>query len=191
MGIITKDNGKKNASLMVRVPDGLAFAIDNMVGNTHSSRPDCVIDGIRRFIHFICNTESEIMIYLQEKSDADRDVRLEFYKESIKSSTEPYRKAVTSAISKSKKDVDVLLSLPRGLAAEIDRTVERTGCFKNHQEFVKCSVVFLLREIGAENTNATLTENYLQSNQSTSELKQQIEKMKKEMNEGDWTSKTI
>lgn len=183
MGIITKNDGKKNVSLMVRVPDSLALTIDNMVGNTHSSRPDCVIDGIRRFIHFICNAEAEIMTYLQEKSDADRDIRLEFYRESIKSLTETYRKMAVSAISSSKKDVDVLLSLPKGLAAQIDRTVERTGCFKNHQEFVKCSIVYLLMEIGAENTNAMLTESYLQSNQSTSELKKQIEKMKKEMNE--------
>lgn len=183
MGIITKDDGKKNTSLMVRVPDGLALTIDNMVGNTHSSRPDCVIDGIRRFIHFICSTEAEIMIYLQEKSDADRGIRLEFYKESIKSVTETYRKTVANAISNSKRDVDVLLSLPKGLAAQIDRTVERTGCFKNHQEFVKCSIVYLIIEVGAENTNAMLTENYLQSNQSTSELKEQIEKMKKEMSE--------
>ncbi|MDY0224668.1 MAG: hypothetical protein RBR05_04655 [Candidatus Methanomethylophilaceae archaeon] len=181
MGIITKNDGKKNASLMVRVPDGLALAIDNMVGNTHSSRPDCVIDGVRRFIHFICCTEAEIMIYLQEKSDADRDVRLEFYRESIKSSTESYRKAVANAISKSEKDIDVLLSLPKGLAAQIDRTVERTECFKNHQEFVKCSIVYLLTEICTENTNAMLADNYLKSNQSTSELRKQIEKMREEM----------
>lgn len=183
MGIITKNDGKKNTNLMVRVPDGLALAIDSMVGNTHSSRPDCIIDGIRRFIHFICSTEAEIMLYLQEKSDANRDVRIEFYKESIKSVTETYRESVANAISKSKRDVDVLVRLPKGLAAQIDYTVERTRCFRNHQEFVKCSIVYLLTEIGADNTNAMLTENYLLNNQSTSELREQIEKMKKEMNE--------
>ncbi len=183
MGIITKDDGKKKTGLMVRVPDGLAAAIDNLVGNTHSSRPDCVIDGVRRFIHFICNTEAGIMLYLQEKNDADRGIRLEFYKESIKSLTETYRKSIANAISNSKRDVDVLLSLPKGLAAQIDRTVERTGCFKNHQEFVKCSIVYLLMEVGADNTNAMLTESYLQSNQSTTELREQIEKMRREMDE--------
>ena len=182
MGIITKNDGKKNTNLMVRVPDGLALAIDSMVGSTHSSRPDCIIDGIRRFIHFICSTEAEIMTYLQEKSDANRDVRIEFYKESIRSLTETYRESVANAISKSKRDVDVLVRLPKGLATQIDSTVERTGCFRNHQEFVKCSIVFLLVEIGADNTNAMLTENYLLNNQSTSELREQIEKMKKEMN---------
>lgn len=186
MGILSKDKGeKRNASIMVRMPSNLAMVIDMSVGLSYTSRPDFVIDGIRRFVHYINNEEASIMLYLQEKEDAARDVKLEFYYESMKERTEMYRKAVVSAAEKSKKkDVDVLLSLPKGLAAQIDGIVERTRCFRNHQEFIKAGSIYLIMIMGMDNTNEMLTTNFLESNQSTKDLREQIEKMRKEMEEG-------
>ena len=186
MGILSKsDENKKNASIMVRMPSNLAMIIDMSVGISYTSRPDYVIDGIRRFVHYINNEEAAIMLYLQEKEDAARDVKLEFYYASMKERTEIYRKAVVSAAEKSKKkDVDILLSLPKGLASQIDRIVERTKCFRNHQEFIKASSIYLIMILGMDNTNDMLTTNFLESNQSTKDLREQIEKMRKEME--DW-----
>jgi len=181
MGIITKDDGKNRVSLMVRMPHGMAEVIDMSVGILYTSRPDFVIEAIRRFIHYVCNEEAGIMLYLQDKKDADRDVRLEFYRESIREKTELFRNTAAEAAAKSKRDVDILLSLPKGLASEIDRTVERTGCFRNHHEFVKSATVYLMIEMAADNTNAMLTDNFLVSNQTTSELRAQIDRMKEEM----------
>ena len=179
MGIITKDDGKKNASLMVRMPSTLAEMIDVCVGQTHSSRPDYVIDGIREFIHFICTNEAEIMRYIDEKKDAARDVKIEFYYESIKSLTQVYRDAASSASEKSRSDVSILLSIPKGLAAQIDRIVERTRCFKNHQEFIRSSTVYMSMSMGMDNTNSMLTESFLESNQSTKELQIELERLKR------------
>ena len=183
MGILSKTgDDKKNASIMVRMPSNLALVIDTTVGISYTSRPDFVIDGIRRFVHYINNEEAAIMTYLQEKEDAARDVKLEFYYASIKERTDTYRKAVASAAEKSKKkDVDILLSLPKGLASQIDRAVERTKCFRNHQEFIKSGTVYLTTLIGMDNTNDMLTASFLESNQSTKDLREQIDKMKKEM----------
>lgn len=183
MGILSKtDINKKNASIMVRMPSNLAMIIDMSVGISYTSRPDFVIDGIRRFIHYINNEEAAIMLYLQEKEDAARDVKLEFYYAAMKEKTEMYRKAVSSASEKSKKkDVDILLSLPKGVASQIDRIVERTKCFRNHQEFIKAGTVYLTTIMGMDNTNDMLTTNFLESNQSTKDLREQIEKMRKEM----------
>ena len=185
MGILSKtDNNKKNASIMVRMPSSLSMMIDMSVGISYTSRPDFVIDGIRRFIHYINNEEAAIMLYLQEKEDAARDVKLEFYHETIEEKTEMYRNMVGSASAKSKrKDVDILLSLPKGLASQIDRMVERTGCFRNHQEFIKTGSAYLIVLLGMDNTNDMLTTDFLESNQSTKDLREQIEKMRKEMEE--------
>lgn len=185
LGILSKDNGeKRNASIMVRMPSNLALIIDQCVGITHSSRPDFVTDGIRSFIHYIITEEDSVMRYLKEKEDASREVKLQFYYETMKNKTEMYRKAVVSAAEKStKKDVDILLSLPRGLASQIERVVERTKCFRNHQEFVKAATVYLTTQMGTDNTNENIVLNYLESNQATKDLQEQIEKMRKEMEE--------
>jgi len=186
MGILSKTgDDKKNASIMVRMPSNLAMIIDMSVGTAYTSRPDFVIDGIRRFVHYINNEEAGIMLYLQEKEDAARDVKLEFYYETIKEKTEMYRNMIVSAAEKSqKKDVDILLSLPKGLASQIDRLVERTKCFRNHQEFIKAGSCYLIILLGADNTNDMLTASFLESNQSTKDLREQIDKMKKEMEKG-------
>ena len=154
MGILSKDGGeKRNASMMVRLPSNLARIVDGCVGITHSSRPDFVIDGIRSFIHYINEEENTVMKYLNEKKDASREVKLQFYYETMRNRTEPFRKAITSAVQKSKKkDVDVLLSLPRGLAVKIENTTNRTKCFRNHQEFVKAATVYLTYQMGFDNT---------------------------------------
>ena len=185
MGIITKDDGKKNTSLMIRMPSNLAEMIDICVGQTHSSRPDYVIDGIRSFIHFICSNEAEIMKYIDEKKDAARDVKIEFYYESIKSLTQIYRNGAASASEKSRSDVSILLSIPKGLAAQIDRTVERTRCFRNHQEFIRSATVYLTMSQGIDNTNSMLIEGFLESNQSTKDLRAELERLKNSMEKKD------
>lgn len=185
LGILSKDNGeKRNASIMVRMPSNLTLIIDQCVGISHSSRPDFVTDGVRSFIHYIITEEDAVMKYLKEKEDASREVKLQFYYESMKNKTEMFRKAVVSAAEKStKKDVDILLSLPRGLASQIDGVVNRTKCFRNHQEFVKAATVYLTTQMGTDNTNELDVLNFLESNQATKDLQEQIEKMRKEMDE--------
>lgn len=185
MGILSKKNDdKKNASIMVRMPSGLTEVMDmTAVGNTHSSRPDFVIDGIRSFIRFIVSDEYAILHYLEKKEDVDKAVKVKFYYESLKKDTLVYRNTVVNRIKESRKDVDILLSLPKGLAAEIDRVVERTKCFRNHQEFIKCATLYLITIIASNNTNAIIVNEFLQSNKSTQELEEEIEQMSKELDE--------
>lgn len=182
MGILTKTDGKKGVSVMVRMPSSITMILDMAVGSTHSSRPDFVIDGIRSFLHYIINEEAGLMLYLQEKDTIDYDVKLQFYYEAIKNRTEAYRNSVHSAQERDgKKVVDILLSVPKGLLAEVERTVERTKCFRNHQEFIKCATFYRIALMGADNTNTMLTENFLISNNTTKDLRDQISIMKKEM----------
>ena len=182
LGIITKDDGKRNVSLMVRMPSNIAFVIDHCVGVSHSSRPDFVIDGIRQFMVAISYEEARVFEFIETKKDASREVKLQFYYESMKSFTLTFRNTIASAAEKSeKKDVDILLSLPKGLAAQIDEFVNRTKAFKNHQEFIKCATIFLSTTMGAVNTNSMLAGTYLINNEATKELQEQVEKMRKEM----------
>ena len=180
MGIITKkDEKKKNVSVMVRIPKNIANIIDTCVGNTHSSRPDFVIDGIRAFSRYISDCEKDILDYIEEKKDASQDVKVAFYRESIKSQTQSLRDEINAA-DRSEKDVDVLLSLPSKLSLEIDLIVDRTGCFRNHQEFIKASTVYLSTRMGSVTDGTVKVNEFLRANQSTEDLREQIRKMKEE-----------
>ena len=179
METITK-KGTKNVSLMVRMPKNITNIIDTCVGNTHGSRPDFVIDGIRAFSRYICDCEYEILEYLKDREDADRNVQIEFYRETIRSRTQAYRDEIKIA-DKTERDVDILLSLPSKLAMEIDMTVGRTGCFRNRQEFIKSAAVFLSTRIKTMTDAIVKVNLFLKSNQSTEELQEQIERMKKQI----------
>ena len=181
MGTITKDDGKKNVSVMVRMPKNICNIIDTCVGNTHSSRPDFVIDGIRAFNRFICDCESDILKFIDEKKDADYSVKVEFYHESMKSMTQIYRDEVKNSAVRSDKDVDILLSLPRQLAAEIDMTVVRTGCFRSRQELIKSAAVYLSIRLGAVNESIKMMNVFLEGNQSTIEMKKELERIRESM----------
>ena len=178
MGIITKnDDKKKNVSVMVRIPKNIANIIDTCVGNTHSSRPDFVIDGIRAFSRYISDCEKEILDYIEEKKDASQDVKIAFYRESIKSQTQSFRDEINAA-DRSEKDVDVLLSLPSKLALEIDLIVDRTGCFRNRQEYIKASTVYLSVRLGSVSKITMASNDLLNGNKSTRELREKLERMK-------------
>lgn len=181
MGTITKDDGKKNVSVMVRMPKNICNIIDTCVGNTHSSRPDFVIDGIRAFGRYICDCENDILKFLEERGDADRNVKIEFYRESIRDMTQTYRDEVKNAADRSEKDVDILLSLPRQIAAEIDLTIVRTGCFRSRHEYIKSAAVFLSMRMKATTDGSLRVNEFLKGNQSTEDLQEQIQRMKKEM----------
>ena len=173
---ITKDD-KKNESVMIRVPRNIANIIDTCVGNTHSSRPDYVIDGIRAFLRYIADCEKDTLDYISEKEDAERSVKIEFYRESMRSMTQIYKDEFNAAKS-SDRDVDILLSLPSKLSLEINLTVERTGCFRNRQELIKSAIVYLSVRIKSTTDNVVKTLEFLRSNQSTEDLREQIRKMK-------------
>ena len=179
METITK-KGTKNVSLMVRMPKNITNIIDSCVGNTHGSRPDFVIDGIRAFNRYICDCEYEILEYLKDREDADRNVQIEFYRETIRSRTQAYRDEIRLA-DKTERDVDILLSLPNKLAIEIDLTVDRTGCFRNRQEFIKSAVVYLSVRMKNTGSNIVQVIDFLKESRSTENLQEQVEKMRKEM----------
>ncbi len=181
METITK-KGTKNVSLMVRMPKNITNIIDTCVGNTHGSRPDFVIDGIRAFSRYICDCEYEILEYLKDREDADRNVQIEFYRETIRSRTQAYRDEIKLA-DKTERDVDILLSLPSKLAIEIDLTVDRTGCFRNRQEFIKSAAAYLAARLGSTTRNTNRVLDFLKGNQSTMDLQEQIQKMRKGMND--------
>ena len=182
MGILTKDSSKKNHNVMVRLPYVHASFIDGLVGDDYSSRPDFVLDSIRKFMHFVLDQEIEIINYLQKKEDAPYEVKSKFYYESIKFKTETYRAAlVRIQESGDKRVVDVLLSIPLGLLSEIGRLVERTKCFRNHQELIKCAVVFNLVQIGTDSANILFVDNFLASSMTSKELESLMAHMREEM----------
>ena len=183
MGILSNESEyRKSISMMIRLPSAITELLDGGIGLTHSSRPDFVTDGIRSFLHYICVEEKNILDFLEKKEDASREVKIQFYYETIKLKTELYRKTLMNAAEQSKKkDVDILLSLPIGLVGRIENTVNRTKCFRNRQEFVKAATVFVGIQYGLDNEVECNIENFLESNQSTKEIEEQIAKMREEM----------
>ena len=78
-GTITKNEGKRTKQVMVRIPKSTAEQIDDFAGNTHSSRPDFIIDSIRQFTDFIVKETATIAVQT-ETTDYPGEVKEAYFK---------------------------------------------------------------------------------------------------------------
>ena len=160
------------------MPSNLGIIVDIYVGKTHTSRPDYIVDAIHQYMFHISGFETEAMLKVQYK-DVSYGAKRTFYLEYMELQTKREREAFNSAQKKSKgKDIDVLLSMPPGLVEEVMGIVNRTQVFKNHQEFIKFAIIYLMVVLATYNTNTLLTTNFLQDPEDLKKLKEELEKLR-------------
>ncbi len=148
-GKVTDSDGKRTKQVMVRFPKYTVERIDDYAGDTHSSRPDFVIDSVRQYIPHILREAATVITEI-EGIDVSRQAKDMFFIERMGermfSETESYRKSKES--SPKGQDVSVLVSFPIGLNDKVRRTVEATGLFSSNQELIKIAVHWTLNHIG-------------------------------------------
>ena len=123
--------------------------------------------------------ETEAMLRVQEK-DVSHTAKKAFYLEYLEINLDRERKMYLGAQEKSKgKDIDVLLSMPPTMIETINETVDRTQFFKNHQEFIKLAIMYLVFSTGVYNTNTMLTMSFLSDPDDLKKLKEELENLRK------------
>ena len=147
-GKVTDSDGKRTKQVMVRFPKYTVERIDDYAGDTHSSRPDFVIDSVRQYIPHIVREAATVITEI-EGVDVSRQAKDMFFIERMGErmfpETESYRKSKES--SPKGQDVSVLVSFPVGLNDMILKTVESTRLFSSNQDFIKTAVHWMFGQM--------------------------------------------
>ena len=181
-GKVTDSDGKRTKQVMVRFPRYTVERIDDYAGDTHSSRPDFVIDSVRQYIPHIVKEATTVITEI-EGVDVSRQAKDMFFIERMGermfSETESYRKSKES--SPKGQDVSVLVSFPVGLNEMILRTIECTGLFSSNQELIKTAVHWLFIQMdNIEKTMETISD-YQMSENVGRVLEEELEKLRREI----------
>ena len=181
-GKITNPEGKRTKQVMVRFPKYTVELIDDYAGNTHSSRPDFVIDSVRQYISHIIN-EVTVAITEIETVDVSKQAKDLFFIERMGErmflETESYRKSKKS--SPKGQDVSVLISFPTGLNDMILNTVKFTNLFSSNQELIKIAVHWMLNHMKDVDNGLELVSEFLSKGDDGKALKRELDLIRKEL----------
>ncbi len=181
-GKVTDSDGKRTKQVMVRFPKYTVERIDDYAGDTHSSRPDFVIDSVRQYIPHIVREAATVITEI-EGVDVSRQAKDMFFIERMGErmfpETESYRKSKES--SPKGQDVSVLVSFPVGLNEMILRTVEYMGLFSSNQDLIKTAVHWLFVQMDIfEKTLETISDYHMSDNVGRA-LEEELEKLRREI----------
>lgn len=181
-GKVTDSDGKKTKQVMVRFPKYTVERIDDYAGDTHSSRPDFVIDSVRQYIPHIVREAATVITEI-EGVDVSRQAKNMFFIERMGErmfpETESYRKSKES--SPKGQDVSVLVSFPVGLNEMILRTVEYTGLFSSNQEFIKTAVHWMFEQMSNIGSMADFLFDFQSSKVESQSLEEELKRLRKEV----------
>ena len=180
---ITDSEGKRTKQVMVRFPRYTIEMIDDYAGNTHSSRPDFVIDSVRQYIPHIIH-EAAIIITEIETVDVSKQAKDLFFFERMGEKmfpeTESYKKSKQS--SPKGQDISVLVSFPAGLNEKIHSTVQSTNLFSSNQELIKIAVHWMLNHVEDVEKGLEVVSEFMSMNDSGKALEKELEQIRREMN---------
>lgn len=146
---ITDSGGKRTKAVMVRLPRYTAEAIDEFAGDTHSSRPDFIIDATRQYISHLLSEAFSVTIRIEPVDVSDQAKDAVFYEEMGRRmfpEVNAYKNAKEG--SARGQDVSVLVSMPNGLRKSIAEIID-IGLFFSNQELIKTAVHWLLSRMDA------------------------------------------
>lgn len=183
-GKITNCEGKKTKQVMVRFPRFTVECIDDFTGDTHSSRPDFVIDAVRQYIpHVICDAATAIteMEGVNVSHQAKDVFFYERMSESMFPEAESYRKSKDS--SPKGQDISVLVSMPVGLNQMIADVVESTGLFSSNQELIKTAVHWMINHMNDVKQGLELVSGFRFAKDNGRSLERELEQIRRELSD--------
>ena len=168
---------------MVRFPKYTVERIDDYAGNTHSSRPDFVIDSVRQYIPHIVREAATVITEI-EAVDVSRQAKELFFFERMGErmfpETESYRNSKES--SPKGQDISVLVCFPTGLNDKILRTVEATSLFSSNQELIKIAVHWMLNHVDEVEKGLEVVFDFQSIRDNGKALKRELEQIRRELN---------
>ncbi|QHK17997.1 hypothetical protein JS82_07710 [Methanomassiliicoccaceae archaeon DOK] len=181
-GKVTDSDGKRTKQVMVRFPKYTVERIDDYAGDTHSSRPDFVIDSVRQYIPHIVREAATVITEI-EAVDVSRQAKDMFFIERMGErmfpETESYRKSKEG--SPKGQDISVLVSFPTGLNDRILRTVESTNLFSSNQELIKTAVHWMLNHMGDVENGLEVVSEFQSTRDNGKALEKELERIRKEL----------
>lgn len=181
-GKVTESDGKRTKQVMVRFPKYTVERIDDYAGDTHSSRPDFVIDSVRQYMAHIVG-EAVTIITEIEGVDVSRQAKDMFFIERMGermfSETESYQNSKES--SPKGQDISVLVSFPMGLNDMIIRTVESTSIFSSNQEFIKIAVHWMLNHTSDVEKGLDVISEFQSTKDNGKSLEKELERIRTEL----------
>ena len=181
-GKVTDSDGKRTKQVMVRFPKYTVERIDDYAGDTHSSRPDFVIDSVRQYIPHIVHEAALVITEIEGVDVSSQAKGMFFYErmsERIFQEIESYRKSKES--SPKGQDVSVLISIPVGLNASIFRIVESTGFFSSNQELIKTAVHWMFTNLESVRDGMSLISGFNSSIDGKKSLEEELRKLRAEV----------
>ncbi|WII07796.1 hypothetical protein PED39_00980 [Methanomassiliicoccales archaeon LGM-RCC1] len=127
--------------IMIRVTDNMCRSMDAFAGSTHASRPDVVVDACRKFYTEICTREMLILDAVEERK-VSREVGQAVYYEELESYIETIREDYEATAKMGRDSISILVVFPYMLLEQMNRVIERTRQFKNHQDFIKIALMY-------------------------------------------------
>lgn len=182
-GKVTEPDGKRTKQVMVRFPKYTVERIDDYAGDTHSSRPDFVIDSVRQYITHII-WEAATVITEIETIDVSRQAKDLFFFERMGErmfpETESYRKSKES--SPKGQDISVLVSFPTGLNDKVHKTVESTSLFSSNQDLIKTAVHWMLNHMDDMEKGLEVVSEFQSTKDNGKALEKELERIRNELN---------
>jgi hypothetical protein len=182
-GTISEDD-KRTRPVMIRIPVPVASMIDDFAGNTHTFRPDFIVDAIRQYYPYFLRLSAQLvqeMEPLQASDEAKRKYFGQRMAELISNEFTLYRKAMES--TNRRDDVNVLVSMPVGLLEMLDPILE-LGVFRNNQEFYKVSLFYLMDVYREMEIQIDTISGFTGTPRVRSSLDEEVESIRREL-EGD------
>ena len=183
---VTDSDGKRTKQVMVRFPKYTVERIDDYAGDTHSSRPDFVIDSVRQYIPHIVREAATVITEI-EGVDVSRQAKDMFFIERMGErmfpETESYRKSKES--SPKGQDVSVLVSFPTGLNDMILKTVDFTTLFSSNQELIKTAVHWMLNHVDDVEKALEVISEFQSTKDNGKTLENELERIRNELQNTD------
>ena len=180
--IITKNEGKRTKQVMVRIPRSTAEQIDEFAGDTHSSRPDFIIDSIRQFTDYIVRETASIAVQT-ETTEYSREVKEAYFKEeALKRFFWEYDTYSTAKKNEPRsKEVSVLVSIPVGLLDIVNNVVEITDLFSGVQEYIKVAIYHMFRRSREFESSREALSEFRSVVEGTILLEDELQQLREEM----------
>lgn len=179
---ITEPGKKRTKQVMVRIPRSTVERIDDFAGNTHSSRPDFIIDSVRQYITHVMDEASFVVVSIEGLEVSKQAKEVYFAQqmgERLYHEFDSYRKSREG--NQKIKDVSVLISMPIGLLRMISEVVGCTGLFSNNQEFIKVSVHYMFRQMSEIRDRMEIVESFQAMSDGRKALEEELEQIRMEL----------
>ena len=181
---------KKTKPLMIRLSKALVNYIDGQWLKTYSSRPDYIISSIREYLNEIIAHENLSVLTIEREELSDETKRL-FYYEYMKKELSADKARYSKWEGENAEIVEVLLSIMPGTIEDINRAVERTKFFKNHQEFIKVAIAHSIHRKAINQHIEESVKEFLENPQHAKKMEEEHKEILKILKKDNWEEELL